>query len=263
MAGKPYLRLRQICLVAQDLAQAEADLTAVLGLEVCHRDPNVGKYGLENFLLPIGTGFLEVVAPLKPGTETAAGRYLARRKGDGGYMVILDCEDVAPRRRHLEALGVRRVEDREHPGEATLMQLHPKDTRGALLEIDHHVGGRLDGPYKWAGPHWQEHVRTERVTHMATAEVQSEDPIALGEWWAKILQRPLARDAEGGPRIALDNASEVRFVAARDGRGEGLGGVGLRVKDKAAILASAKARRLTVAGDTVSICGTRFLLAGT
>ena len=69
----PYLRLRQLCLVAHDLAKVEADVTGVLGLDVCHRDPNVGRYGLHNFLAPIGTSFLEVVAPLKPGTETAAG----------------------------------------------------------------------------------------------------------------------------------------------------------------------------------------------
>ena len=34
----------------------------------------------------IRTNFLEIVAPVK--NNTAAGRYLDRRKGDGGYMVI-------------------------------------------------------------------------------------------------------------------------------------------------------------------------------
>ena len=45
----PYLRLRQICLVASDLKKAAAEVTEVLGLEICHRDPNVGRYGLANF----------------------------------------------------------------------------------------------------------------------------------------------------------------------------------------------------------------------
>ena len=80
----PYLRLRQICLVAADLKKAAADVTEVLGLDICHRDPSVGKYGLENFLVPISSNFLEVVAPKSPGPETAAGRYLQRRQGDGG-----------------------------------------------------------------------------------------------------------------------------------------------------------------------------------
>ena len=58
------LRMRQICLVARDLSSVVDQLHAVLGLEVCHRDPGVGKYGLENALFPVGDKFLEVVAPV-------------------------------------------------------------------------------------------------------------------------------------------------------------------------------------------------------
>ena len=85
------IRMRQICLVARSLAPVVDELRAGLGLEVCHRDPGVGKYGLENALFPVGDGFLEVVAPVREGTT--AGRYLERRGGDGGYMVILQCDD--------------------------------------------------------------------------------------------------------------------------------------------------------------------------
>ena len=52
---------------------------------VCHRDPAVGKYGLENALLPVGTNFLEVVAPVEANTaaggvrwDLEAGRYARR-----------------------------------------------------------------------------------------------------------------------------------------------------------------------------------------
>ena len=61
-------RLRQICLAAPRLAPVVDDLQAILGLSVCHRDPKLIAYGLENALLPIGTDFLEVVAPLQPDT---------------------------------------------------------------------------------------------------------------------------------------------------------------------------------------------------
>src|SRR5262249_54981134 len=99
------LRMRQICLVAADLERAEADLTGVFGLEVCYRDPGVGAFGLHNFLLPIGNSFLEVVAPTREGT--AGGRYLERRGGDGGYMVIMQCGDVQAARKRAHDLGVR------------------------------------------------------------------------------------------------------------------------------------------------------------
>ena len=62
------IRMRQICLVARSLAPVVDELRAGLGLEVCHRDPGVGKYGLENALFPVGDGFLEVVAPVREGT---------------------------------------------------------------------------------------------------------------------------------------------------------------------------------------------------
>jgi len=43
------LRLRQICLVAENLAATEDVFRKVFGLEVCHRDLAVGKWGLANF----------------------------------------------------------------------------------------------------------------------------------------------------------------------------------------------------------------------
>ena len=80
------LSLRQIALVASRLTPIEQALIDIFDLSPCHRDPAVAAYGLENVLLPIGRQFLEVVAPTRD--ATAAGRYLERRHGDGGYMVI-------------------------------------------------------------------------------------------------------------------------------------------------------------------------------
>ncbi|HEX7966889.1 MAG TPA: VOC family protein, partial [Stellaceae bacterium] len=139
----PYLRLRQLCLVAGKLEPALADLGAIFGLELCYRDGNVAKYGLVNGLFPIGRSFLEVVAPVAEGT--AAGRYLARRGGDGGYMAILDCDDIERRRRHAETIGVRIANPLKYET-YTGIQLHPRDTGGALLEFNHTAGGAsLDG----------------------------------------------------------------------------------------------------------------------
>ena len=74
------IQLRQICLVARELEPVIQDLTAILGINRCFVDPGVGKFGLENTLMPIGRNFLEVVAPVEEGT--AGGRYLTRRNGD-------------------------------------------------------------------------------------------------------------------------------------------------------------------------------------
>jgi hypothetical protein len=76
-----YTRLRQICLVAPHLEPLIGDIAEIMGLSVCYRDGNLGKYGLENALLPVDTILLEVVAPLQPGT--AAGRFLDKTGGRG------------------------------------------------------------------------------------------------------------------------------------------------------------------------------------
>lgn len=102
-----YLRLRQLCLVAYELEPVVDDLRTVFDVEVCHRDPEVGRFGLHNAnaLLPVGTSFIEVVVPIEAGTT--AKHYLERRKGDGGYMVILDSDDLRRWEKHVDDIGVR------------------------------------------------------------------------------------------------------------------------------------------------------------
>src|SRR5947207_13742282 len=100
-----YVRLRQICLVAAHLEPVVTDISEIMGLKVCYRDGNVGKYGLENALLPVDSILLEVVAPLQPGT--AAGRFLDKTGGRGGYMAIFACNDPDERAQQALAMGVR------------------------------------------------------------------------------------------------------------------------------------------------------------
>jgi hypothetical protein len=219
------LRLRQICLVAPTLEPSVSALCAALGTTVCYSDPNVGKYGLVNALMPLGNSFLEVVAPTESGT--AAGRYLDRRRGEGGYMVILDCDDIAPWLAHLPSVGVRVANDLNDPGEYRGLQLHPRDTGGTLLEINHSHGGAWDGPYHPAGPTWAGVTGDADATRIVAAELQSPDPAALAARWAAILRRPV-RDAAGVPTLDLDLGT-LRFVPDSDGRGEGLGGIDVKI----------------------------------
>ncbi len=89
------IRIRQICLVAHDLDRVQQQLDAVFGIEVAHRDPGVGNYGLHNVLIPVGNQLLEIVAPKEGEHETPGGRFLKRRGGDGGYMVIMQVPKAA------------------------------------------------------------------------------------------------------------------------------------------------------------------------
>ena len=254
-----WLRLRQIALVAAELAPIEIQLKNVLGIQVCYRDPGVGHYGLENALLPIGNQLLEVVAPTQE--NTAGGRYLERRGGDGGYMVITQCDEHAPRRQRVEDLGIRIVNQFE-TDEFRNMQMHPKDTGGSFFEIDEQLGPRAhdaDGPWEPAGPDWQSGQSLNRVLGIAVAEIQADDPAAVAARWAQIAEIDPSSDANGNPILELDNAT-LRFVACSDGRPEGLGGLDLTTTDKPAILAAAQEQGLQVNGDQIHLCGMRLNL---
>lgn len=257
--ASPYLRLRQIALVARQLEPVERQLTSVLATEVCFRDPGVGKYGLHNALWALGGTFLEVVAPVRDGT--AAGRYLDRRGGDGGYMCIVDCDDLDARRAQLGALGLRIVED-VRAGDAVLwseaIHVHPRDTGGCLLSIDRHSSGAdLMGGYRWAGTDWQSKARRDVV--ISGAVMQCDDPAATAQRWAQLLRRPAAASAGGGHELRLDNAV-VRFVPLADDRGEGLAHVMLSCAEPASMIAAAAAIGASVGSSWIEVCGVRFAL---
>jgi len=256
-----WIRLRQIALVAEDLNAVSTEIGGVLGVEACYTDPGVKIFGLKNMLWPIGTQMLEVVTPIQD--NTAAGRYLERRSGDGGYMVINQVDDVAHRRARAADLGVRVAYDLHYPDEGhDGIQLHPGDTGGSFFEMDQMLmegGDEPGGPWYPAGTNWEPYVRTDRVSGISAAELQSPEPARLAKRWADIAEVDLADDADGHPTIAFDNAT-VRFVPDSDGRGEGLGGIDLITEDRDAVLEAAE--RLDCVGDDdhVMVAGMRMYL---
>ena len=251
------LRMRQICLVARELATVVEAFRDVFGLEVCRRDSGVGKYGLENALFPVGDGFLEVVAPVKDGTT--AGRYLERRGGDGGYMVITQCADLARRRERCEAVGVR-VANEIRYADYQELQLHPRDVGAAMLSFSRQEGGEAaDGPWHPAASQGTSARERVVIGAMRGAELQSEDPERLASRWGEVMELPVSRDERSRPIIALDDA-RLRFVPATDGRGEGLAGLDLECADKARMLARARSRGLAAEDGMVAACGMRFYL---
>ena len=126
-SGTGPTRLRQIALVAKDIQKAKDILTKVLGTEVIYVDPEVGKWGLENFLVAIGGETIEVVSPTKPGTT--AGRLLEKR-GDGGYMLIMQTADAKKRKEYIESKGLAKVIF-SHEGKGSYgVQYHPRGIRG-------------------------------------------------------------------------------------------------------------------------------------
>jgi len=254
------IRLRQICLVANKLAPVLEDFKAIFGLEVCFKDKGVGVFGLENSLMPVGNNFIEVVAPIQE--NTAAGRYLKRRNGDGGYMVICQCdghETQLARKAQAAKMNIRIA--MEHESKTFhVMQLHPADTGGAFFEIDWDAKNELEGHWEPAGGSgWPSARRTNVVANYKAVELQAADPRGLAERWSSIAGISLRKDSQGRFEMPLDNAA-VRFVEATDGRGEGLGGIDIAATDRAHVVEAAERRGCRSGDSQVTICGTRFYL---
>ncbi|MEQ9642734.1 MAG: VOC family protein [Alphaproteobacteria bacterium] len=236
------MRLRQICLVAETLEPTVGQLCEQLGMDICFRDDSVAKYGLVNAVMPLGNEFLEVVAPVEE--NTAAGRYLDRRGGDGGYMVILHGDDAHADRERITALGVRAAHPIERPNYIAT-HFHPSDCAGILLSVDSVPGADprvADAEWPPAGPDWRQHQRADKGLGLVGAELQHTDPDMMATLWGKILDLPVTERS-----IRLDGA-DLRFVAATDGRGPGLGGIDVKMKDR------------STAGQELMIGGTRIYL---
>ncbi len=242
------MRIRQFVIVARDLDRVVENLTAVLGIEVGFNDPTIKEFGLKNAVMPVGDTFLEVVSPIDP--KATAERYLARRGGDGGYMLIVQCDHLDADRARLAAIGVRTVWKADLP-QIRGTHLHPKDTGGTLLSLD---DATPPVSWHWAGPKWREHVRRRVVDSIVAAELQSEDPAALARRWAEILDRPARETAADRFEIVLDG-TRLRFVRDSDGRGEGLAGFDVRAIDRTAALEAARQRGCAVAGDRITVAG--------
>jgi len=199
-----WIRLRQIALVARDLDATVAELCDVFEIAVAYNDPGVATFGLRNAVLPVGNQFIEVVSPTRDGT--AGGRQLERLGGDGGYMVICHTDDQPAVRSRVDELGVRVVLDHDDHG-YRIMQLHPADTGGSFLEIDHQPGGDdPGGPWTPAGPDWQRARQTGRVDGIVGVTVQCRTPAATASRWHAITGCDATDDV-----LRFDNAT-VHFV---------------------------------------------------
>jgi hypothetical protein len=82
----------------------------------------------------LGGDCLEVVAPFRPGTT--AGRLLDKR-GDSGYMMIMQTQDAALRRDYILKHKLGRTITDNRSDSYQLVQYHPKGVKGGVMpELD-------------------------------------------------------------------------------------------------------------------------------
>lgn len=74
---------------------------------------------------------IEVVSPFKDGTT--AGRLLGKR-GDGGYMIIMQTDDAKKRQQYIELRGLARVITAQEHSDTVFVQYHPKGVKGQSIQ---------------------------------------------------------------------------------------------------------------------------------
>jgi hypothetical protein len=203
--------------------------------------------------MPVGGEFLEVVAPFRH--DVSGARYLARRGGDAGYMVILQDADALAHRERLEQDGVR-VIARSRGDTYRYTHFHPADCAGVLTSIDSVTGDEAwrEPKSDWppAGRDWRDH-QSEAALGISAVTIQSRDPVGACERWCALLDRGAST---GGDRLEIGlERGAIRFVAPVDDDGTGVVGLDVEVRDGHAALDRARAAGLPVAGGAVQICG--------
>jgi hypothetical protein len=174
-------RLRQIALVARDLDDASGRIERELGLRDPFRDPGVGEFGLVNAVYEAGDTFLEVVSPTREGTT--AGRYLDRRGGDAGYMVLVQVADTDATRTRAAELGLRTVWQLDLP-DISGTHLHPRDIAGAIVSFD---TPKPPESWRWAGPRWTGDAPGDaQGPAIAGVILHVDDPDAARERWTAL-----------------------------------------------------------------------------
>ena len=243
--------LRQLVMVSSLRDPIVDSLCNLFDIKVSFNDPGVRHFGLENAVLPVGTDFLEVVSPVEE--NTTAGRYLDRRSGDGGYMVIIQVDDFSEVQNTVEENNVTVVWESEHP-EARAIHLHPKEMGGAILSLD---WMNPKESWKWAGPNWDEFVNTSTIKRFVGVEIQSHDPEGMKSKWQSVLK--ISPEKVSSHQIDLDN-TWIRFVEDKDGRGPGVSAFCLEANDNKSLMKKADDLGL-LHQENIFIGGVKFLLS--
>ncbi|KAK5941431.1 hypothetical protein PMZ80_006710 [Knufia obscura] len=251
-------RLRQIALITDDLDRAEHILT-----EVVFVDPGVAQWGLKNILVAIGGDIIEICAPTKP--DTTVGRLLKKR-GEGGYMIIMQTLDAAARRRYIEDNGLAKVIwGREHD-DVTCVQYHPKGIAGGMMpELDSHTPSPSNptplasafSPWHACGSEYEKYAAgMERASHLKLVGAacrlgpgQTDTQGAAQQW-----QNYFGVERQES-ELVYTNA-RLKFVAGSNALPEGLESITIQVQGKDRLNEMLAAARREGLGDDG---GMRFL----
>jgi hypothetical protein len=191
---------------------------------------------LNDSIVPLGGDIIEVVSPFKDGTT--AGRLLSKR-GEGGYMIIMQNLSAQKRRQYIESAKHSKVIFEHHHDDVSCIQYHPKGLKGGMMpELDSHAPSKANpeplktpySPWHACGENYEGYSKLMKKygdLHLASALLR----LAPGDWdtegasrqWETIFGVGMSRDL-----VAFTNA-RMGFVRGQEGKPEGLESITITV----------------------------------
>jgi len=193
------------------------------------------------------------VTPVKD--NTAAERFLKKRDGDGGYMVIVDSLDLDKERKRLKTVELDIVwhENRKTDGiHGQALHLHPKQVGGAILSIDNM---KPASSWLWAGTDWEKDINKSMVSHLSGVNICTPNPNNLLSNWERALGRKRSGD---GTSIDLSGSS-INFVMNTQSQSEHLAGFQIHTSNRLDLENRAASRGFLI-NNNINLGGVDFLL---
>ena len=128
-----FAQIDHVGVAVDDLDAAIALHEGTYGMALAHREV-VEEQGVEAVLMDVGSGHVELLAPLAP--DTAVGRFLASR-GPGLHHVAYRVADIESALAHLRDRGLRLIDETPRVGirDSRVAFIHPQSAGGVLTEI--------------------------------------------------------------------------------------------------------------------------------
>ena len=130
-------RLDHIGVAVKDVDEVQKVYTEMLPLELVSSD-SVGE--LKTGFIPVGETSLELVMSTTP--DGVMSKYIDK-KGEGIHHLAFEVDDIDQAVAELKAKGVPLTSEEARPGAhgSRVVFLHPKATRGVLIELVEHPQG--------------------------------------------------------------------------------------------------------------------------